>query len=70
MNSRWIVKRTLVPQPDGQRRWDYAYQYLVYWACGQEATQPLTSTSYQEVSDGNRLVCAGLDQPSATRPDH
>jgi len=70
MNSRWIAKRTFVPQPDGQRRWDYAYQYLVYWTCGQEATQLSSSMSYQEVSDGDRLVCPGLDQPSATGSDH
>ncbi len=34
----WRVRRVLQPHPDGQRRWERAYQQLLAW--GQEAGVP------------------------------
>ena len=28
----WRVRRVLQPHPDGQRRWERAYQQLLAWA--------------------------------------
>ncbi len=70
MASRWNVVRNFVPQPDGQRRWDYAYQCLIGWTNEQEITAKPTSTSDQEKSNGNRPVCPSLDQPSTADSDH
>lgn len=70
MGSRWRVDRTFVPQADGQRRWDYAFQFLVCWTSEQEATALSITTSNQEESDGNRSICPGLDQSAATGSNH
>ena len=34
----WRVRRALQPQPDGQRRWDRAYQQLLAWTQVQNAS--------------------------------
>jgi hypothetical protein len=31
MRCQWIVRRTMQPDPDGQRRWDRAYQEVLAW---------------------------------------
>jgi len=40
MRHDWRVTRRLEPHPDGQHRWDRAYQPLLEWA----ATEPPLST--------------------------
>jgi hypothetical protein len=70
MASRWHVVRNLVPQPDGQRRWDYAYQCLIGWTSELGNAAKLTSTSDQEKSNGNRPVCPSIDQSPTTGSDH
>jgi hypothetical protein len=32
MKRPWQVRRVMVGQYDGERRWDYAYQLLLQWA--------------------------------------
>ena len=32
MKPTWKVQRTVAARDDGQRRWDYAYQFLLQWA--------------------------------------
>ena len=34
---RWEIHREMVPQTDGQRRWDLAYQCLLKWGKGTKA---------------------------------
>jgi hypothetical protein len=34
MKRDWRVARRLEPRPDGQRRWDRAYQLVLGWAAG------------------------------------
>ena len=31
MRCKWTVRRTMQPDPDGQRRWDRAYQEVLAW---------------------------------------
>jgi hypothetical protein len=31
MKRHWQVRRQTAPHPDGQRRWDRAYQLLLQW---------------------------------------
>ena len=35
MKTPWQVRRITVAQHDGERRWDYAYQFLLQWAMEQ-----------------------------------
>ena len=45
MRCQWTVRRTMRPTPEGQRRWDRAYQEVLAWTEGpvdrprQEASQ-------------------------------
>ena len=66
----WQVSRSGIARSDGERRWDYAYQFLLQWAMEIETgIQPVSSVLAQEDCHGNRSVCPRLDQPPATRSD-
>jgi uncharacterized protein (UPF0548 family) len=66
----WQVSRSGIARSDGERRWDYAYQFLLHWAMETDTgTQPVSSTPAQEDHHGNRSVCPSLDQPPAADPD-
>jgi hypothetical protein len=47
MQSEWQLKRTLIARPEGQRRWDCAYQLLVRWAMEQSTNSQIISSSTQ-----------------------
>lgn len=66
MNRSWQVHRDTVAHPDGQRRWDHAYQLLLRWA--DEVLAAQTPTVTQEDDDAHRLVCPGLDQSPTADP--
>jgi hypothetical protein len=70
METPWRVSRTPVPQHDGERRWDYAYQFLLQWAMEHEAGKRPAPSPDQEDNHGNRSLRPCLDQPSTTAPDH
>jgi hypothetical protein len=65
MNRIWQIHRETVTHPDGQRRWDRAYQLLLHWAADTAAQMP---SSAQEETDAHCPVCPCLDQPPATDP--
>lgn len=69
MKTVWQVHRTTVPQSDGERRWDDAYQFLLYWALENEAGQQPAPLQHQEDSHGSRSVRSGLNVSSATTAD-
>lgn len=69
MRTQWQVKRTLIPRHDGQRRWDYASQFLLQWAVGPEAAPCSVHPDQQEDSNERRRICARLDQSATTDPD-
>ena len=66
----WQVTRRGIARSDGERRWDYAYQFLLQWAREIDTgTQPASPAQTQEEGHGNRSVCPRLDHPPTTRPD-
>ena len=66
MKHHWQLTRRYEARSDGQRRWDYAYQFLLQWAMDPDTdTQSVPAPSQQEDSHGNRSVCPGFD-PSPT----
>ena len=69
MNPDWHVHRTVRAQRDGERRWDYAYQFLLQWAMEQTAGTRPAPSHHQEESHGRSSLHACLDQSSATAAD-
>ena len=69
MKTPWEVRRTVVAQHDGERRWDDAYQFLLQWAMEDEAgTRPAPSHP-QEDSHGSCSVRPCLNTPSTAASD-
>ena len=64
MKPIWKVRRTGVAHDDGQRRWDYAYHFLLQWATDSSADRCSASTQQEEDNECSSLR-PGLD-PSAT----
>ena len=69
MKTPWQVRRTTVAQHDGERRWDYAYQFLLQWAMAHAAGNSPAPSHPQEESYGSRSVRPCLDASSATAAD-
>ena len=64
MKRQWTVHRQFKPYPDGEQRWDRAYQYLLRWAmiATQESakmTEP-GSPQNQEVNHADSCVRTGI----------
>ena len=69
MKHHWTKHRKFTPHPDGEQRWDRAYQYLLQWAL---ETKPALSTNSvdhyelsQEVDHASSSLCAGLHKKSS-----
>ena len=69
MKGHWEVNRTLIARSDGQRRWDYAYQFLLRWAMEQDAGPEPAPSTQQEDRHEHRTLCPGLDPRPTTNPD-
>ena len=74
MKRQWSICRQVKEEPDGQRRWDRAYQLLLQWAESLKLEQaPMALPAFylmQEVYDESRCVCARLDPtPSPSADD-
>ena len=54
MKQQWRTRRQTLPQPDGQRRWDRAYQLLLEWGdpAAPRAPQPVTPTHVPTIRSG------------------
>src|SRR5512142_1700399 len=76
MKHDWRTTRRLQPHPDGQRRWDRAYQLILEWAAtGTTPGRPLpdspaSSTLAQEITDEYRDLCACLDSTPGADANH
>jgi hypothetical protein len=70
METNWQLNRSFVEQLDGQRRWDYVYQYLLQWAMEQNADAQFVPAHSQEEEHGNRHLCARLNAASTTASNH
>ncbi len=71
MKRQWQLQRQGVARPDGQLRWDRAYQLLLSWTQPPEAGPPQLPSRrpVQEVLDANSGVCARLDPAPSADPD-
>ena len=70
MKSEWSVSRNTIARPDGQRRWDYAYQFLVRWAMEQEASlKPNPLPKQEEHQNESSLIPSSFDQWSTEKSD-
>ena len=63
MKREWRIRRELLAAPDGQRRWDRAYQELLAWTCpdGVAPTMVTGERAGKERDDAGRDLCAGVD---------
>ena len=73
MKRRWRIRRQTCALPDGQRRWDCAYQAILAWAAtgeGDGRAKQRSPTATQEVAQAaNWRVCAGLDGAAGRDPE-
>lgn len=68
MKPAWKVRRTVAAHDDGQRRWDYAYQFLLQWATDASA-ETCSAATQQEEGNERGSLCAGLQPASTPSPD-
>ena len=74
MKRTWTIRRTLLPTPDGDLRWDRAFQLLLRCARQSEQEQALWATPSrerdEEERDENGSLCSSVDEPAIAEPDH
>ena len=72
MKRQWQMRRQVVARPDGQLRWDRAYQLLLDWTQPPQAAPPALPSALppQEVQHADSRLCAGLDPTPSADPDH
>jgi hypothetical protein len=71
MKRQWRIRRHLLATPDGQRRWDRAYQALLRWT--EPAPVLLVATSEHargEVRHARSGVCASVHAAAGASADH
>jgi uncharacterized protein (UPF0548 family) len=62
MKRQWNIRRQTTALPDGQQRWDQAYQLLMEWT---RCTTAVIETSLeQEKHDASCRVCTSIDHES------
>ncbi len=69
MKMPWQVRRATVGQHDGERRRDYAYQFLLQWAMEHDAGSSPTPSHHQEEPHGSRSLRPGCNDSSTPAPD-
>jgi hypothetical protein len=73
MRRQWTVRRTRQPEPDGQRRWDRAYQELLAWTragSGDERRDAVVpGPSDLEVKHESGSLCPRLDTAASASPN-
>ena len=69
MNLGWHVHRTVKAQSDGERRWDYAYQFLLQGAMEHEAGSHPAPSHHQEEPHGSCSLRPRVHDASTTAPD-
>ena len=73
MKRRWQIRRHLVATPDGQLRWDQAYQALLSWTQPDPRCHPTPQddcATRLEVNHARGNLCAGLDPTAGAGPNH
>jgi hypothetical protein len=76
MHRQWRLRRQTRPAPDGQRRWNQAYQLLMEWTApdeplGAASTAPasLSAAAHQEGDYAHRPIPSGLDPATSPTAD-
>lgn len=71
MKRDWRMRRELLATPEGQRRWDHAYQDLLSWAYpdGVVPTVAMGERVGKERDDACRDLCAGIDAAAGAGAD-
>jgi hypothetical protein len=69
MKQEWVVVRQTVPQVDGERRWDIAYQCLLRWTRAVSRPSVLIE-SRQEVCDESSDLRTSVDTEAGTGPNY
>src|SRR5262244_1762059 len=59
MQTPWQVRRTLVAQHAGARRWDDAYQFLLRWTLAPNAAPAPALLPFQAAISGIRVLLPG-----------
>jgi hypothetical protein len=68
MKQEWMVHRQIIPQADGQRRWDLTYQSLLRWI--QMTNQSgLPTQANQEEDHASSDLYPSIDATSGSNPD-
>ncbi len=73
MKRQWHVRHQVVEHPEGQLRWDRAYQALLRWTQSDLAPPqlpPVDPSMTLEVDHACSSVCTGVDPTSGTGSDH
>jgi hypothetical protein len=70
MRQEWQVHRTVVEYSDGQRRWDYTYQFLLRWMMEQTTEQQPKGLPSQEHDHEDQPLCPRIDPPSNAKSKH
>ena len=69
MKRHWKKSRQFKPQPDGEQRWDRAYQYLLQWSQEMRPSRTINSGNdcgwMQEVDHEDSRVRKGLHEESS-----
>jgi hypothetical protein len=73
MKQTWTTRRTLLPTPDGELRWDRAFQLLLRCARENGRGQALgvapSGAPNEEDRDENSSLCPSVDEPAVAQPD-
>ena len=67
MKHQWNIRRQTIAVPDGQRRWDQAYQMVLQWTRCPTAA-PLSPR--KETHDESCRVCTGVDREPGPPANH
>ncbi len=68
MQQNWSVYRRDLPQPDGQRRWDLAYQCLLKWAQAMNQQETSQIRDQQEAHDESSHLRTRIHLATGTSP--
>ena len=73
MKHTWVVRRQCQAVPDGERRWDLAYQSILLWAVAvhqEPQSEPVDAPKAERDTDhANRNLCTGLHTATSSEPE-
>src|SRR5919199_4824341 len=70
MKRRWRICRQLIPQANGQQRWNQAYQLLLRWSQQQPVEIATDSPLIEEVKNESGSLCSCLNPTSSPNTNH